>query len=178
MDNENILNITRDLFKTVNLEVSEETIIRYSKVLSSISTPKECISNITKGVFPSTYTGMVIEKDIPIYSYCEHHILPWFGIVHIGYLADNYVLGISKFTRIVNYFSSGITIQEEVTSKIADFLINNISENVIVMIQALHTCKVARGVENPFSKSVTIDARGLMREPGPKSEFLSVINNT
>ena len=122
---------------------------------------------------------MIIEKDIPIFSYCEHHILPWFGQVHIGYIAHKLVLGISKFTRIVNYYSSGITIQEDVTQSITDFFITNVGPDVIVIIEAIHTCKVARGVENPFSRSLTVDARGLFRKDyGPRLEFFQSIGFT
>ena len=80
---------------------------------------------------------------------------------------------------MVNYYSSGITIQEDVTKYIADYFVANVSEDVIVIVEAIHTCKVARGVENPFSRSLTIDARGLFRtQEGPRLEFFQSIGFT
>ena len=163
----------------MNLEIPAETAERYTKLLLGIPLDKENWDDISRGIFKSNYDGMIIEKDIPIFSYCEHHILPWFGQVHIGYIARKAVLGISKFTRIVSYYSSGLTIQEEVTKSIVDFFVTNISPNTIVIIEAIHTCKVARGVENPFSRSLTIDARGLFRDQeGPRLEFFQSIGFT
>ena len=170
---------TKKFLKEMNLEVPPKTADRYTRLLLSIPLDKENWDDIAKGIFKSDYNGMVIEKDIPIFSYCEHHILPWFGQVHIGYIAHKSVLGISKFTRVVNYYSSGLTIQEDVTKFIADFFVANISPDAIVIIEAIHTCKVARGVENPFSRSLTIDARGLFREQeGPRLEFFQSMSFT
>ena len=165
------------MFRGFGIKVPEKTAERYTRVLLSIGSEKESMDNILGGVFPTNYDGMVVEKFIPIYSYCEHHVLPWLGQVHIGYIADKNLLGISKFTRIVNYFSSGVTLQEDVTKDIADFFCKYISVDVAVMVQAIHTCKVARGVENPFSKSQTMDMRGKFREfEGPRREFLALIS--
>lgn len=170
---------TKKFLKEMNLEIPKETAERYTKLLLGIPLDKENWEDISKGIFLSDYDGMIIEKDIPIFSYCEHHILPWFGQVHIGYIAHKKVLGISKFTRVVNYYSSGLTIQEDVTKSITDFFVTNISANAIVIIEAIHTCKVARGVENPFSRSLTIDARNLFREKeGPRLEFFQSIGFT
>ena len=170
---------TKKFLKEMNLEIPKETAERYTKLLLGIPLDKESWDDISRGIFKSDYDGMIIEKDIPVFSYCEHHILPWFGQVHIGYIAHKKVLGISKFTRIVNYYSSGLTIQEDVTKFVADFFVTNISPNTIVIIEAIHTCKVARGVENPFSRSLTIDARGLFREKeGPRLEFFQSIGFT
>jgi len=166
------------MFRSFNVIIPPKTAERYTRVLLSIGSEREILENIVGGIFETDYDGMVIEKNIPIYSYCEHHILPWFGQVHIGYLAVKKVVGISKFTRIVNYFSSGVTIQEDVTKEIADFFLERISPDVAVVIEAIHTCKVARGVENPFSKSITIDVRGKFRElEGPRNEFLHMLGS-
>lgn len=164
------------LLDMIGLEVPPETIERYSKVLLGIVEPKENFNKIIKGIFPEDFDGMIVEKDIPIFSYCEHHILPWFGVCHIGYISEGKVLGLSKFTRIVNYFSSGLTLQERVTNEIANFFEDFVSEDVIVKIEALHTCKVARGIMNPFSKSVTIEARNKFRtNEGTRMEFFNSI---
>ncbi len=169
----------KKLFKSFNLDLSPETAERYTKVLIGLTQEKENLEDITRGIFEEEYEGMVVEKDIPVYSYCEYHVLPWLGQVHIGYIAHNQVLGLSKFTRIVNLYSAGCTLQEQVTSEIATFFTRYISKDVIIMIEALHTCKVARGVQNPFARSITIDARGLFMEAtGPRLEFFNSINST
>jgi len=174
------LDAAAKLFKIVKLNVHPRTVERYVDVLEEISERKQRgvkqILSSSGGVFSEKYSGVVVETNIPIFSWCEHHILPWFGQANIGYLADNKVLGLSKFTRIVDYFSRGMTIQERVTNHIAEFLESELSGDVIVMIEAIHTCKVARGIQSPFSRSVTLDARGLFRtNESLKSEFLSVV---
>lgn len=177
MSNQQLTRRVSDLFNSLDIEIPPETITRYVSVLELIAEgSRENIDDITKGIFPEDYKGVIIEKQIPIFSYCEHHVLPWFGVAHIGYLSEDRVLGLSKFTRIVNHFSAGLTLQERVTSSIANFVEEHVSLNVIVSIEALHTCKVARGVQNPFSRSITIDARGVFIDnQGPRSEFLESI---
>ena len=170
---------TKKFLKGMGLDLPPNTAERYTKLLMGISKENEVVENINRGVFKSDFGGMVIEKDIPIFSYCSHHILPWFGQVHIGYIAHEKVLGISKFTRIVNYYSAGLTIQEDITHDIANFFVQHLSEGVVVVVEAIHTCKVARGVMNPFSRSVTIDARGaFMDKDGPRIEFFSILGTT
>ena len=171
---------TKKFLKAMELEVSPETVERYTKLLIGISEDRESEKDISKGIFPSRkFSGMIIEKDIPIFSYCEHHVLPWFGQVHIGYISHERILGISKFTRLVGYYSSGLTIQEDVTAAITTYFESRISSDVIVVIEAIHTCKVARGVENPFSRSLTLDARGVFKsDTGPRVEFFSSIGST
>ena len=171
------VNQVTKLFDTFGLEVPKETYERYAKLLDGINTQRENYDEIIQGIFPERSLGIVVEKDIPIFSYCEHHILPWFGQVHIGYVTQGRVLGISKFTRVVNFYSSGLTIQERVTNDIAEFFLKNRWSSVMVMVEAIHTCKVARGVQNPFSRSITIEARGVFKtDTGPRLEFFDSIN--
>lgn len=179
-DMENIKNLDSldRVLKEHGLNVMPETLGRYSQVLMDINTQKESLRDIKRGIFEEKGSGLIVEKDIPIFSWCEHHILPWFGSAHVGYISHGKVLGLSKFTRIVRYYSVGLTIQERVTTSIADFIVRNVSPDCIVVIQALHTCKVNRGVVNPFSRTTVADARGLFREEyGPRFEFYESINN-
>lgn len=165
------------LLKSFGLEVPDKTAERYTKLLMGITQERESVAEIKGGIFEEKgINELVVEKDIPIFSYCEHHILPWFGQVNIGYIAKDKVLGISKFTRIVNLYSAGVTIQERVTNDIAQFFVNNVSADVMVMVEAIHTCKVARGVQNPFSRSITIVNEGVFRDGvGPRMEFFESI---
>ena len=169
-------NSINNLFSNVGIILPPNTANRYLKVLEDISHQTESLDDILNGVFQDSYNGLVVEKEIPISSYCSHHVLPWFGQVYIGIIANGQILGLSKYTRIVKYFSVGLTIQEEVTKKIADFFVDKISQDVIVMIEAIHTCKVVRGITSPFSKSCTVEARGLFRDAvGPRMEFFYII---
>lgn len=133
---------------------------------------------INEALFDSDMNEMVIVKDIELYSMCEHHLLPFFGQCHVGYLPDGKVLGLSKIARIVDYFSRRLQIQERLTSEIAD-CIQSITgaRGVAVIIEAKHLCMMMRGVEKQSSAMTTSIMLGEMREnPSSRSEFLMLIN--
>lgn len=167
------------MFKSFDLDVPKKTAMRFTEVLKSVVQPRETLDNIVNGVFKTDFDGFQMEKGIPIFSFCAHHVLPWFGMVSVAYIAQGKVVGISKFTRIVNLCSTGVTIQEDVCREITNTFVTYISPDVICSIEAIHTCKVARGVENPFSRSITIDARGVFRDNmGPRLEFLHMLDRS
>lgn len=124
---------------------------------------------------------MVIVKDIPFYSMCEHHLLPFYGIVHVGYVPDETgrVVGISKLARVVEIFARRPQIQERMTSQIADAITRGISpQGVGVVAQAEHMCMVMRGVKKPGSNIITSAIRGLFRrKPASRAEFFSLIQS-
>ena len=124
---------------------------------------------------------MVIVKDIPFYSMCEHHLLPFYGVAHVGYVPDETgrVVGISKLARVVEIFARRPQIQERMTSQIADAVVNGISpQGVAVVAQAEHMCMVMRGVKKPGSNIITSAIRGLFRrDPASRAEFFSLIQN-
>ncbi len=104
---------------------------------------------------------MVLEKDITFYSMCEHHMLPFFGHVHIAYIPNNEVVGISKLARVTEVFASRLQIQEKMTNQIADAIDTYLKpRGVMVVVEAEHTCMTMRGVKKPGSKTVTIATRG------------------
>ena len=108
---------------------------------------------------------MVIERDITFYSTCEHHLLPFYGKAHIGYLPDGRVAGLSKLARTVDVFARRPQIQEKMTVQIARALEENLKpKGVIVMLEAEHTCMTMRGIKKPGSTTVTMTSRGLFRE--------------
>lgn len=108
---------------------------------------------------------MVIEKDITFYSTCEHHLLPFYGKAHIGYLPDGRVAGLSKLARTVDVYARRPQIQEKMTAQIARALEENLKpKGVIVMLEAEHTCMTMRGIKKPGSKTVTMTALGLFQE--------------
>lgn len=132
---------------------------------------------INDALFESDMSEMVILKDIEIYSMCEHHLLPFLGKCHVGYLPDGKVLGLSKIARIVDYFARRLQIQERLTSEIAH-CIESItgSRGVAVVIEAKHLCMMMRGVEKQNSIMTTSVMLGEMRNnPSSRIEFLSLI---
>ncbi len=122
---------------------------------------------------------MVIVRDIPFYSMCEHHLLPFFGIVHIGYIPDvsGRVVGISKLARVVEIVARRPQIQERMTTEIGDDIFNGLKPvGVGVVVQAEHLCMIMRGVEKPGSNVITSAIRGgFRRRPESRAEFFSLI---
>jgi len=132
---------------------------------------------INDALFESDMSEMVIVKEIEMYSMCEHHLLPFLGKCHVGYLPNGRVLGLSKIARIVDYFARRLQIQERLTSEIADS-IESITgaRGVAVVIEAKHLCMMMRGVEKQNSIMTTSIMLGEMRNnPCSRSEFLRLI---
>ena len=108
---------------------------------------------------------MVVEKDITFYSTCEHHLLPFYGKVHIAYIPDGEVVGLSKLARTVEVFARRLQIQEKLTGQIADALMTFVHpKGVLVMVEAEHMCMTMRGVSKPGSRTITTAARGCFAE--------------
>lgn len=120
---------------------------------------------------------MVIVKDIQFFSHCEHHMVPFFGKVHIGYIPKDRVVGLSKLVRLTNAYSQRLQIQERLTTQIADTIEKVLNPlGVIVVIEAQHMCMQMRGVKNSTSLTVTSAVRGVLKdEHTAKAEFLSLI---
>ena len=129
--------------------------------------------------FEEGHKEMVILKDIPFYSLCEHHFLPFYGVVHIGYIPDGKVVGISKLARVVETYAKRPQLQERMTSQIADAIHNILKpDGVAVVIQAEHLCMTMRGIKKPGSNVVTSATRGRFRNRAvTRSEFLSLVQS-
>jgi len=121
---------------------------------------------------------MIILKDIPFFSICEHHILPFFGKAHIAYIPkDNKLVGLSKLARIVDIYSKRLQLQERLTTQIADTLVKALNPlGVLVILEAEHLCTTMRGIKKPGSKMVTSAIRGIFRKnESTRKEALSLI---
>lgn len=129
-------------------------------------------------VFPEEYDQMVLVRDISFNSMCEHHLLPFMGVAHIGYLPNHKVTGLSKLARVVEEVSHRPQVQERMTAQIAD-LIDSVldTKGVVVVLEATHTCMTIRGVRKPGSLTVTSAVRGLLKTNiSSRAEALSLIN--
>ncbi|MBN2186995.1 MAG: GTP cyclohydrolase I FolE [Dehalococcoidia bacterium] len=148
----------------------------YAELFSGLDADPK--TELTVG-FEIGHQEMVVLKDIPFYSMCEHHLLPFYGVAHIGYIpgADGRVVGISKLARVVEIFARRPQIQERMTLQIADTIFEALqSDGVAVVIQAEHLCMVMRGIKKPGTNVVTSAMRGTFRSKAiTRSEFLSLI---
>ena len=130
-------------------------------------------------IFTEKYDEIVLLKDVPFYSLCEHHLLPFMGKAHIAYLPHGKVLGISKLARIIVSFARRPQIQERLTTQIAQFLMDQIdARGVAVVMEATHTCMTIRGVKKPGSVMITSAMLGIFRSDArSRAEVMSLINS-
>ena len=135
---------------------------------------------IADAVFDQDYDEMVVVKDIPFYSLCEHHMLPFFGQVHVGYLPKGKVVGLSKIPRLVEVFSHRLQIQEQLTREVAEALNAALGpKGVGVVVEARHLCMEMRGVETPGGRMMTSCMLGTFRrDPRTRAEFLHLVRPT
>ncbi|WP_457746783.1 GTP cyclohydrolase I FolE [Sulfurimonas sp.] len=134
---------------------------------------------LQKALFSTSNDEMVLVKDIEFYSTCEHHLLPIIGRVHVAYIPDGKVVGLSKIPRVVNVFARRMQIQEQLTEQIADAIMDTINpKGVAVVIQARHMCMEMRGVEKINSTTTSSALRGLFKkDEKTRAEFFSLINS-
>jgi GTP cyclohydrolase I len=132
---------------------------------------------LKNALFTVTYDEMVIVKDVEMFSLCEHHMLPFFGKVHVAYIPNGKVIGLSKIPRLIEMFSRRLQIQERLTTQIAETIQKAIEpQGVGVVIEARHLCMMMRGVEKQHSAAVTSSMLGCFRdEQETRQEFLSLI---
>jgi GTP cyclohydrolase I len=132
---------------------------------------------LTEALFDVGYDEMVIVKDIEMFSLCEHHLLPFFGKVHVAYIPKGKVIGLSKIPRLIDVFARRLQVQERLTVQIAETIQNAINpQGVGVVIEARHLCMMMRGVEKQHSAAVTSSMLGVFRdEQETRQEFLSLI---
>ncbi|HEY6146693.1 MAG TPA: GTP cyclohydrolase I FolE, partial [Thermoanaerobaculia bacterium] len=130
-------------------------------------------------LFPNDehYTAMVIEKDIPFYSMCSHHLIPFYGHAHMAYIPNERIIGLSKMPRIVDFYAHRPQLQERLTEQVAGFLNEKLSpQGVMVVIEARHLCVEMRGIKKPGAMTVTSAIRGIFYNRPVREEFLDLLN--
>lgn len=144
------------------LETPKRVAKMYKEVFSGVgSNPEEALTT----TFEEEYDGIVVVKDITYYTFCEHHLIPFFGKAHIGYIPNGRVVGLSKFARLVELVSKRPQVQERMTQQIAEAIMNVLKpKGVIVSIEGQHLCMCARGVKKPGTATVTTVKKGTFKE--------------
>jgi len=148
----------------------------YAEVFAGLETDPADVLTVT---FAEDHREMVILRDIPFASFCEHHLLPFTGLAHVGYIPNGQIIGVSKLARLVETFARRPQVQERMTSAIADTLMDTLQpDGVAVLIEATHTCMTIRGIQKPGSTMVTSAVRGGFRSrPATRAEFFALIGN-
>jgi GTP cyclohydrolase I len=156
----------------------KDTPARFLKMLKELTTPEEF--EFTTFDAGKEQQGIIAMKDIPFVSLCEHHVVPFVGVAHVGYIPNAAMAGLSKLARTVRETAKGLWTQEYLTNVVADLFVHHLDpQGVIVMMEAEHLCMTIRGVQTPGTRTITSAVRGLFFEPptgkDPKGEFLSMI---
>ena len=183
MDKEKIENAVKEILIAVGEDPNREGLLEtpkrvanmYEEIFAGLTEdPKQHIKLFDE----QSNDEMVIVKDIPFYSMCEHHLLPFFGKAHIAYIpSDNKIIGLSKVARIVDNFAKKPQVQERLTSDVADFLNENLQpKGVAVIMEAEHMCMTMRGARAAGAKTQTSALRGIMRSDAKsRAEVLSLL---
>lgn len=156
-----------------------KTPMRAAKALVAMTSgyTSDPVEVATQAIFEHAGSRIVIVKDIEFYSMCEHHILPFFGKVAVGYIPDGKMIGLSKLARIVDCFAKRLQVQERLTAEICNLLSSTLpNKGVIVACEAEHLCMKMRGVEKQDSSTITFDYTGeFVDSPSMRQEFLNLI---
>jgi len=185
VDIERIEKAVREILLAVGEDVEREGLkgtpgrvaAMYSELLSGM---QEMPEKHIKSVFTENYDEIVLLRDIPFYSICEHHLMPFIGSAHVAYLPCGTVLGVSKLARIVDCFAHRLQLQERLTNQIVDFLMNNLKpKGAAVVLEASHSCMTIRGIKKPGSLMVTSALRGIFKkDPRSRNEIISLMHNS
>jgi len=166
--------IGEDVHRDGLLDTPQRVVKMYEEICSGYK--QDGKKHLSK-VFTVEDNEMIVEKDIAFHSLCEHHMMPFFGKVHIGYIPNGKVVGLSKLARTVEVYARRLQLQERMTNQVADALMEHLgAKGAIVMIEGEHLCMTMRGVKKVGSKTVTLVKRGDFKEDqGRTNAFLQVI---
>jgi GTP cyclohydrolase I len=170
--------LLRALGRDVDSEALEETPRRVADAYSELLTPQPF--RATSFANDDGYDELIVARAIPFHSLCMHHLLPFHGVAHVGYLPGERIIGLSKLGRVVEYFSRDLQIQERLTTQVAGWLQQELEpKGVGVVLEAEHLCMSLRGVQKLGAKTVTSALRGLVRDDArTRQEFLALTTRT
>jgi len=184
IDIEKIEKAVRDILLALGEDINREGIVQTPKRVAAMYTEllsgdSEAPEQYIKSVFREKCDEIVLLRDIPFYSICEHHMMPFIGKAHVAYLPQDCVLGVSKLARVVDCFARRLQVQERLTAQIADFLTEHLKpQGVAVVIEASHSCMTIRGIKKPGSVMVTSALRGIFKKDSrSRAEVLSLMHN-
>ncbi len=160
----------------INLEGTDRRVAKmYLEIFSGLN--EGLRPEITSFANEERYTSMVIERDIPFYSTCVHHFVPFHGHGHIAYIPNGKIVGLSKLPRLLDFYARRPQLQERLTEQVASFLDEELKpKGVMVVIEARHLCVEMRGVKKPGALTVTSAIRGVFQEKAVRDEFLTLLN--
>ena len=158
----------------------EKTPMRVAKAMQVLTRGYEMDAHevLRQALFKEDYSQMVIVKDIDFFSLCEHHMLPFYGKVHVAYIPNGYITGLSKIARVVDIFSHRLQVQERMTQQIKDCIQDTLKPlGVMVVVEARHMCMQMRGVEKQNSITTTSDFCGAFNQAKTRQEFMNLISH-
>lgn len=167
------------LGEDVNREGLNKTPMRVAKAMQFLlqGYDQEPETMLREAMFKEDYRQMVIVKDIEIFSLCEHHMLPFIGKAHVGYIPNGYITGLSKIARVVDAFARRLQVQERLTTQIKECIQKTLDPlGVAVVIEAQHLCMQMRGVQKQHSITTTSDFTGAFERVATREEFIRLIN--
>ena len=174
----------REILNLIGEDVSreglEKTPLRVAKAMQFLlqGYDQDPEAMIRDAMFREDYRQMVIVKDIEIYSLCEHHMLPFIGKAHVGYIPNGYITGLSKIARVVDAFARRLQVQERLTTQIKDCIQKTLNPlGVAVVIEAQHLCMQMRGVQKQHSVTTTSDFTGAFERVATREEFIRLISS-
>jgi GTP cyclohydrolase IA len=174
----------REILRLIGEDVDREGLLdtpaRVTRMYEEIFAGYDAdVKDILGVAFDEKHEELVIVKDIVYYSQCEHHMAPFFGKIHIGYIPSGKIAGLSKFARLVEAITRRLQVQERITSELADIIESELTPHgCMVVVEGEHLCMCARGVKKYGSKTVTSAVRGLFKTDAPaRAEFLSLLRD-
>lgn len=184
-DTDNLKKKYNDIIKTLGEDVKREGLLktpeRASKAMQFLTQgyKQDPIKILKAAMFKEGYNNMVLVKDIELYSLCEHHMLPFFGKVHVAYIPNGYIVGLSKIPRVVDVFARRLQVQERLTHEILDSIDSALKPlGVAVVVEAAHMCMMMRGVQKQNSTTTTSAFTGVFEKAETRNEFLRLISKT
>jgi GTP cyclohydrolase I len=178
-----IANHFKGIMQTLGLDLNDDSLkgtpqrvakMYVKEIFSGLNRDNEPVATLFENKYQ--YNKMLVEKDITLYSYCEHHFVPIIGKVHVAYISKGKVIGLSKINRLVQYYAKRPQVQERLTNQIAEALKKAIgTEDVAVVIDAVHLCVASRGIKDTGSSTITAHYSGKFINEGTKNEFLTFI---